>query len=57
MNRFEGVPISVREARRHGLPLVLTDIPGHRDGAATSPAVFVPVDDTAAFAQHILALS
>ncbi|MFJ9968057.1 glycosyltransferase family 4 protein [Streptomyces avermitilis] len=56
MNRFEGVPISVLEARQHGLPLVLTDIPGHRGGAATSPAVFVPVDDTAAFAQHILAL-
>ncbi|MFC4506177.1 MULTISPECIES: glycosyltransferase [Streptomyces] len=56
MSRFEGVPISVLEARQHGLPLVLTDIPGHRDGAAASPAAFVPVDDTAAFAQHLLAL-
>lgn len=56
MSRFEGVPISVLEARQHGLPLILTDIPGHRDGAATSPAAFVPVDDTAAFAQHLLAL-
>ncbi|WP_414169190.1 glycosyltransferase [Streptoverticillium reticulum] len=56
MSRFEGVPISILEARQHGLPLVLTDIPGHRDGADTSPAAFVPVDDTEAFAQHILAL-
>ena len=56
MSRFEGVPISILEARQHGLPLVLTDIPGHRDGAGTSPASFVPVDDTASFAQHILAL-
>lgn len=56
MSRFEGVPISILEARQHGLPLVLTDIPGHRDGAGTSPADFVPVDDTEAFAQQILNL-
>ncbi|MGW4441996.1 glycosyltransferase [Streptomyces sp. NPDC004682] len=56
MSRFEGVPISILEARQHGLPLVLTDIPGHRDGAGTSPAAFVPVDDTAAFADQVLAL-
>ncbi|MET8411155.1 glycosyltransferase [Streptomyces sp. NPDC005195] len=56
MSRFEGVPISILEARQHGLPLVLTDIPGHRDGAATSPASFVPVDDTSAFARHVLDL-
>jgi glycosyltransferase involved in cell wall biosynthesis len=56
MSRFEGVPISILEARQHGLPLVLTDIPGHRDGAGTSPAAFVPVDDTEAFANEILAV-
>lgn len=56
MSRFEGVPISILEARQHGLPLVLTDIPGHRDGAGTSPAAFVPVDDTEAFADEALAL-
>lgn len=56
MSRFEGVPISILEARQHGLPLVLTDIPGHRDGAGTSPASFVPVDATAAFADQVLAL-
>ncbi|MGY3056231.1 glycosyltransferase involved in cell wall biosynthesis [Streptomyces sp. TE3672] len=56
MSRFEGVPISILEARQHGLPMVLTDIPGHRDGAGTSPATFVPVDDTDAFAQHVLTL-
>ena len=53
MSRFEGVPISILEARQHGLPLVLTDIPGHRDGAGTSPATFTAVDDVEAFAQHL----
>jgi glycosyltransferase involved in cell wall biosynthesis len=55
-SRFEGVPISILEARQHALPLVLTDIPGHRDGAGTSPAAFVPVDDIEAFAGEVLAL-
>ncbi|WP_405358737.1 glycosyltransferase [Kitasatospora sp. NBC_00085] len=54
MSRYEGVPISVLEARQHGLPLVLTDIPGHRDGAGTSPAVFTAVDDVDAFAAELL---
>ncbi|MDH6578650.1 glycosyltransferase [Kitasatospora sp. MAP5-34] len=53
-SRFEGVPISILEARQHGLPLVLTDIPGHRDGAGTSPATFIPVDNTEAFADQVL---
>ncbi|WP_416484271.1 glycosyltransferase [Streptomyces sp. CL12] len=56
MSRFEGVPISILEARQHGLPLVLTDIPGHRDGAGTSPTALVPVDDTEAFANEVLAV-
>ncbi|MGW1123873.1 glycosyltransferase [Streptomyces sp. NPDC002526] len=56
MSRFEGVPISILEARQHGVPLVLTDIPGHRDGAGTSPAAFIPVDDTEAFARQLLTL-
>ncbi|GAA1950980.1 glycosyltransferase family 4 protein [Kitasatospora viridis] len=55
MSRFEGVPISVLEARRHGLPLLLSDIPGHRD-AAGSNTTFVPVDDTDAFARHAVTL-
>lgn len=54
MSRFEGVPISVLEARQHGLPLILTDIPGHRDGAGgRGPAEFVTVDDIVAFAACI----
>lgn len=56
MSRFEGVPISVLEARQHGLPLVLTDIPGHRDGAGTSRVAFTPVDDTETFATEVLSL-
>ncbi|MEV6923776.1 glycosyltransferase [Dactylosporangium sp. NPDC051485] len=47
-SRFEGVPISILEARRYGLPMVLTDIPGHRD-AAPENAAFVAVDDVEAF--------
>ena len=50
MSRFEGVPISILEARRHGLPLILTDIAGHRD-AVVDTATFVPVDDVHAFAK------
>ncbi|MFE6274308.1 glycosyltransferase [Streptomyces goshikiensis] len=53
MSRFEGVPISVLEARRHVLPLVLTDIPGHRD-AADPTTRLVTVDDHEAFAQAVL---
>ncbi|MGW2439607.1 glycosyltransferase [Streptomyces goshikiensis] len=53
MSRFEGVPISVLEARRHHLPLVLTDIPGHRD-AADPTTRLVTVDDHEAFAQAVL---
>lgn len=56
MSRFEGVPISVLEARQHGLALVLTDIPGHRDGAGTSPANFTAVDEVDAFARQVLQL-
>jgi glycosyltransferase involved in cell wall biosynthesis len=53
MSRFEGVPISVLEARQHGLPLVLSDIPGHRDAGGSS-ARYVPVDDAYAFAAAVL---
>ncbi|MFD9458794.1 glycosyltransferase, partial [Streptomyces sp. NPDC059985] len=53
MSRFEGVPISVLEARRHSLPLVLTDIPGHRDAAELTTRL-VAVGDHEAFAQAIL---
>lgn len=56
MSRFEGVPISVLEARQYGLPLVLTDIPGHRDGAGTSPVSFPAVDEIGAFARQVLQL-
>ncbi|MFI2473073.1 glycosyltransferase [Nocardia xishanensis] len=55
-SRFEGIPISILEARQHGLPLILTDIPGHRDGAQSGTATFVPVDDVAATAAAIRTL-
>jgi glycosyltransferase involved in cell wall biosynthesis len=53
MSRFEGVPISVLEAKEHGLRLVLSDIPGHRD-AGGDAATYVPVDDERRFADAVV---
>ena len=53
MSRAEGIPISVLEARQEGVPMVLSDIPGHRDGAGED-ATYVPVDDDIALAQAVL---
>lgn len=53
MSRAEGIPISVLEARRLGLPMVLSDIPGHRDGAGEA-AHYVPVDEAEAFAASVV---
>jgi glycosyltransferase involved in cell wall biosynthesis len=53
MSRFEGIPISVLEAGEHHLPMVLTDIPGHRDGAGEH-ASYVAVDDYRSFADKVV---
>jgi glycosyltransferase involved in cell wall biosynthesis len=53
MSRSEGIPVSVLEAAQLGLPMILSDIQGHRDGAGPS-ARYVPVEDDAGFAEAVI---
>ena len=53
VSRFEGQPNAVMEAMACGCPLVLSDIPGHRDFVDEEGAVFAPVDDAVAIAEAI----
>lgn len=54
-SEFEGHPNSVIEAAAAGVPMVLTDIPEHRDSVGEG-ACYAPVGDAAAFAGAILRL-
>ena len=54
-SRFEGMPLSVLEAMSFDLPLVLSDIPPHRQVAGTGALYFSP-DDPEALAEHLIAL-
>jgi len=58
MSRFEGQPNVVLEAMSGSCPLVVSDIPAHRDILDDQSAVFVPLDDSVELAiaiQSVLA--
>lgn len=55
LSRFEGLPNSVQEAVMCGTPLVLSDIPAHRDLLDDQSALFVDGDDPADVARAITA--
>ena len=51
-SRFEGLPLSVQEGMAHGLPLVLSDIPPHRESAGEG-ALYFPADDPVILAERL----
>jgi glycosyltransferase involved in cell wall biosynthesis len=53
ISRFEGAPNSVLEAMAASCPLVVSDIPGHREILDESTAEFTPVDSADAVAAAI----
>ena len=52
-SRFEGCPNTVLEAMACGCPLIVSDIPSHRELLDDDSALFVPVDDADALARAI----
>lgn len=55
VSRFEGTPNTVIEAAICGCPLVVSDIPGHREILDSRSALFVPCDATPAIADALSA--
>ena len=51
-SRFEGTPLTALEAMQKSIPLVLSDIPAHRETAADAAGSF-PADDATAFADQV----
>jgi glycosyltransferase involved in cell wall biosynthesis len=56
MSRYEGNPNAVLEAMAGLCPVILSDIPGHREIADISSALFVPVDDVTSLSSAIVNL-
>jgi glycosyltransferase involved in cell wall biosynthesis len=55
-SRFEGWSTTVEEAKSFGVPMLLSDIPVHREQAGADARYF-EVDDAAALAGHLAAVS
>lgn len=56
MSRYEGNPNVVIEAMAGCCPLILSDIPAHREVADETSALFVPVDDVRALSSAMAEL-
>jgi glycosyltransferase involved in cell wall biosynthesis len=56
MSRYEGNPNVVLEAMAGACPLILSDIPTHREIADSSSAMLVPVDDVDGLSSAIIQL-
>jgi glycosyltransferase involved in cell wall biosynthesis len=56
MSRYEGNPNVVLEAMAGRCPVILSDIPAHREIADDSSALFVPVDDVQALSSAMAEL-
>lgn len=55
-SRFEGWSTTVEEAKSFGVPMILSDIPVHREQAGDGAAYF-DVDDAEALAAHLASVS
>ncbi|HUP79385.1 MAG TPA: glycosyltransferase [Pirellula sp.] len=54
MSRFEGQPNVVLETMASGCPLIVSDIPAHREILDAESAIFVPLDSSAGVADAIV---
>lgn len=56
MSRFEGQPNVVLETMAAGCPLIVSDIPAHREFLDEDSAILVPVDNPSELAEAIVSL-